>query len=90
MFLRIKTIEEFEKTCLRDYDGYVIDENDFFKFPLGSEFWNDLIGKRVEVKKEGYYTRQGVSYQLYRMKKNKNLVPYWFFSESKKGSLKIE
>jgi len=44
MFLKIKTIEEFEKTCLRDYDGYIIDENDFFKFPL-CKFWNDLIGK---------------------------------------------
>jgi len=46
--------------------------------------------EKVEVQKEGSYTRRGIKYQLYRLKKYKQLVPYWFFSEHKERSLKIE
>lgn len=90
MFLRIKTIKEFEKTCLKDVDGYIIDKNDFFKFPLKNKFWNDLIGKKLEVQEDGFYTREGASYQLYRIKKIDFLVPYWFFVENEKKRLEIE
>ena len=94
MFLRIKTIEEFERTCLKIDDGitygYTIDKNDYFKFPLRNKFWNDLIGKKLEVQEDGFYTREGASYQLYRIKKNDFLVPYWFFVENEKKRLEIE
>lgn len=89
MFMRVKTIKEFEETCLKIDGGYTIDETDFFMFPSENKFYNDLIGKEIEVQKEGSYTRQGIKYQLYKIK-NGFSVPYWFFSGHKERSLKIE
>lgn len=93
MFLRIKTIKEFEEACLKevcdDYEYYIIDKDDLYKFPLGNKFWKDLIGRKIEVQKEGFYTRQGINYQLYKMKDG-FFAPYWFFSKHEHRSLKIE
>ena len=89
MFMRIKTIKEFERTCLKFNDCYIIDKNDFFRFPLSSKFWNDLIGKEIEAQEEGYYTNQGIKHKLYKIKDVH--VPYWFFSEHKeKKGIEIE
>lgn len=81
----IKSIKEFERTCIIDNGNFTLSDDDIYIFPMTKKF-NDLAGKKVNVKKAGYYTDYtGKKNELYFLSEMNIYMPWWYFSDKKKN-----
>lgn len=81
---RIKSIKEFENTCIKCERGYTLSEDDIYLFPINVEEFIGILGRNVEAKQNGNYLDcKNRKNELYWIEEIECFVPWWYFSEKR-------